>query len=378
MQMPRNEIAVLERAYPPFRQSIPDAYQELTDEQAVEKIGPVRERLGRSLLILGHHYQRDEVIQFADHRGDSYGLAKKAAADREAKWIVFCGVHFMAESADILTADDQTVILPDLQAGCSMADMADIDQVEEAWERIASIVPEEEVMPVTYMNSAAALKAFCGRKGGAVCTSSNASGLFDWAFASRPRLFFFPDQHLGRNVGVARGIRLDEMALYDPHAPLGGLSREDILRARVILWKGHCQVHGRFAPEQVDYFRERFPEVKVIVHPECTLEVVRKADYVGSTGYIIKTIREAPSGTKWAVGTEIHLVNRLRQENPDKMVVSLVPGVCLCSTMNRIDPQHLLWVIESLEAGQVVNDIIVPEPIAGEARLALDRMLQIS
>ncbi|MGH9392428.1 MAG: quinolinate synthase NadA, partial [Vicinamibacteria bacterium] len=328
--------------------------------------------------ILGHHYQRDEVIQFADHTGDSYGLAKKAAADREAKTIVFCGVHFMAESADILASAEQRVILPDLEAGCSMADMAEIDQVEEAWERITSIVPEGEVMPVTYMNSTAALKAFCGTKGGAVCTSSNASGLFDWALARRPRLFFFPDQHLGRNVGVSKGISVDDMPLYDPHAPLGGLTREEIVRAKVILWKGHCQVHGRFTAGQVDYFRAKFPGINVIVHPECTLDVVRKADYVGSTSYIIKTIREASAGTRWVVGTEIHLVNRLRQENPDKLVTALVPGVCLCSTMNRIDPQHLLWVLESLERGKVVNEIVVPETVAREARLALDRMLQIS
>jgi quinolinate synthase len=361
-----------------IRQVIPDRYQDLAEEEAVEKLRPVRDRLGRSVVILGHHYQRDEVIQFADHRGDSYGLAQKAAADREAKTIVFCGVHFMAESADILAAPEQRVILPDLEAGCSMADMAEIDQVEEAWDRITSIVPEEEVMPITYMNSTAALKAFCGRKGGAVCTSSNASGLFDWAFEQRPRLFFFPDQHLGRNIGVAKGIRLDEMPLYDPYALAGGITRRQVERSKVILWKGNCQVHGRFTPEQVDYFRGRFPDINVIVHPECSLEVVRKADYVGSTGYIIKTVTEAPVGTKWVVGTEIHLVNRLRQENPDKLVTALVPGVCLCSTMNRIDPQHLLWVLESLEQGKVVNEIIVPEPVARDARLALDRMLQIA
>ena len=356
---------------------IPQAYEELTDDEAVARIRSVRERLGRSVVILGHHYQRDEVIQFADHRGDSYGLAKKAAADREARAIVFCGVHFMAEAADILAAPEQRVILPDLEAGCSMADMADIDQVEEAWERIVSVTGEDAVMPATYINSSAELKAFVGRHGGAVCTSSNAAGLYDWAFARRGRLFFFPDQHLGRNVGVRKGIPLDRMALYDPHALAGGVSRDDIERAQVILWKGHCQVHGRFAPEQIDLWREKVPGIRVVVHPECTLEVVQKADLAGSTSFIIQTIRDSPPGSKWAVGTEIHLVNRLRLEHPDKFVTSLVPGVCLCSTMNRIDPQHLLWVLDELAAGRVVNEIVVPEPVASEARLALDRMLQI-
>ena len=362
-------------AIPP---GIPEAFEDLTDEEAVAEIRPLRERLGRSVVILGHHYQRDEVIQFADHRGDSYALAKKAAADREAKTIVFCGVHFMAESADILAAAEQRIILPSLEAGCSMADMADMDQVEEAWERITAVVAEDEVMPATYINSSAELKAFVGRKGGAVCTSSNAAGLYEWAFARRSKLFFFPDQHLGRNVGDARGIPLDRMVLYDPHAIAGGLSREDVHRARVTLWKGHCQVHGRFMPEQVDLWREKVPGIQVVVHPECTLDVVRKADLSGSTSFIIRTVRESPPGSKWAIGTEIHLVNRLRLENPDKFVTSLLPGVCLCSTMNRIDPQHLLWVLDNLAAGRVVNEIVVPEPVAGDARLALDRMLQIT
>ena len=360
-----------------IHEPIPEEYLDLDEQTAIERIRPVREKLGRSVVILGHHYQRDEVIQFADHRGDSYGLAKQAAADREANTIVFCGVHFMAESADILAAPEQRVILPDMEAGCSMADMAEIDQVEEAWERITSVISGDEVMPATYINSTAALKAFVGRKGGAVCTSSNADGLFTWAFAQRPRLFFFPDQHLGRNVGAARGIPLEEMVLYDPHALLGGLSKEDIRRAKVFLWKGNCQVHGRFVPEQVDFFRAKDPSIKVIVHPECTIEVVRKADFVGSTGFIIKTIAESAPGTKWAVGTEIHLVNRLRQEHPDKTVMPLVAGVCLCSTMNRIDPQHLLYVLENLAEGRVVNEVVVPEPVASEAKLALDRMLTI-
>jgi quinolinate synthase len=357
---------------------IPEEYDSLSEEEAIARIRPVRERLGKSIVILGHHYQRDEVIQFADHRGDSYGLAKAAAADRDAGAIVFCGVHFMAESADILAAPEQHVILPDMEAGCSMADMAEIHQVEEAWDRITSVVPESEIMPATYINSTAALKAFVGRKGGAVCTSSNAEALFEWAGKQRPRLFFFPDQHLGRNTGVRRGIPLDEMPLYDPLAPLGGLSRADIEKGRVFLWKGHCQVHGRFTTEQVDHWRALHPDIRILVHPECTLEVVRKADLVGSTGYIIKTIQAAPAGSKWAIGTEVHLVNRLRNEHPDKFITPLVPGVCLCSTMNRIDPQHLLWVLEGLDRGERVNEVIVPEPVAGEARLALDRMLQIS
>ncbi len=360
------------------RQPIPDSYDALTEEEAIAKIRPIRDRLGKSVVILGHHYQRDEVIQFADHRGDSYGLAKAAAMDTGAGAIVFCGVHFMAESADILAAPHQKVILPDLEAGCSMADMAEIRDVEQAWERITAVIPEDEIMPATYINSSAALKAFVGRKGGAVCTSSNADALYTWAFARKPRLFFFPDQHLGRNVGVKRGIPLEEMPLYDPMAPLGGLSKADIERGRVFLWKGHCQVHGRFTPEQVDYWRGKHPDIKVLVHPECTLEVVRKADLVGSTGSIIKTIAAAPAGSKWAIGTEVHLVNRLRAEHPDKFITPLVAGICLCSTMNRIDPQHLLWVLDRLEQGEIVNEIVVPEPTAGEARLALDRMLQIS
>ncbi len=359
----------------------PEPLLGLSEEEAVTRIPAVRKRLGTDLLILGHHYQRDEVIQFADLTGDSYGLARQASQRHESKYIVFCGVHFMAESADILAAPHQRVILPDVTAGCSMADMAEVEQVEMAWEELTGALtdcPESDVMPITYVNSTAAIKAFVGERGGAVCTSSNAGAIFDWALARRPRLFFFPDQHLGRNTAVAKGIPLEDTLLWDPAKPLGGNTPEQIRRARIYLWKGHCQVHTRFRIEQVQAYRKNFPGIKILVHPECPLEVVRAADLVGSTSFIIKTIEAAPAGSQWAIGTEIHLVNRLKNRHPDKMVTSLLPGVCLCSTMNRIDPQHLLYVLERLAAGEVVNEIVVPEPIAAKARLALDRMLSIS
>ena len=386
-----------------------DPSAKLTEEEAVARIPEVRRRLGKDLLILGHHYQRDEVIQFADLTGDSYGLARQASQRHESKYIVFCGVHFMAESADILAAPHQRVILPDLTAGCSMADMAEIDQVETAWDEMmgalagaprakdanagagaatgsdagtgsgagAGSALDAEVMPITYVNSTAAIKAFVGDRGGAVCTSSNAGAVYDWALAQRPRLFFFPDQHLGRNTAVAKGIALADTLLWDPALPLGGNTPEAVRRARIYLWKGHCQVHTRFRREQVDAYRKNFPGIQILVHPECPLEVVQAADFVGSTSYIIKKVTEAPAGTSWAIGTEIHLVNRLKKQNPDKMVTSLLPGVCLCSTMNRVDPQHLLYVLEHLDAGEVVNEVVVPEPVLSRARLALDRMLAI-
>jgi quinolinate synthase len=356
-------------------------YFNLTDETAQSRILAAKKRLGRQLMILGHHYQRDEVIQFADQTGDSFGLSRKAAASEDARYIIFCGVHFMAESADILTRDEQIVILPDLEAGCSMADMADLDQVEDAWDEISGLLGDESVMPITYINSAANLKAFVGEHGGAVCTSSNAEAIIRWALARRERLLFFPDQHLGRNTAFRMGIPLDRMVVWDPRrgpGEHGGNTREAVERATVILWRGHCQVHQRFLPEHVRSFRQKFPGINIIVHPECSYEVVQAADYVGSTAYIIDTVTKAPAGTSWAVGTEIHLVDRLRRANPDKFVGSLVPGVCLCSTMNRIDPQHLLWSMESIEQGSVVNQIKVPEPIASRAREALDRMLSIS
>ena len=360
---------------------LPAEYQALSDEEAVARIPAVRRRLGSSVMILGHHYQRDDVIQFADATGDSYGLARKAAQNRSARTIVFLGVHFMAESADILTSDEQVVILPDADAGCSMADMADLDQVEDAWDALERTIGPGRMMPVTYINSAADLKAFVGRHGGAVCTSSNAEAVIRWSFAQRERLFFFPDQHLGRNTCVKMGMPLEEMVVWDPRLPagaLGGNKADALERARVFLWRGHCQVHQRFLPQHVASFRARFPGIKIIVHPECSYDVVQMADLVGSTSFIIKTIESAPAGSQWAVGTEIHLVDRLRKAHPEQFISSLVPGVCLCSTMNRTDPQHLLWVLDNLEAGRIVNQVKVPADVAREARLALDRMLSIS
>ena len=363
------------------QQVLPEEYFQLTEEAAMPRILEAKERLGPRVMILGHHYQRDEVIRFADQTGDSYGLSRKAAANKDAGFIIFCGVHFMAESADILSRDEQVVILPDLEAGCSMADMADLDQVEDAWDEIVDVLGEEAVMPITYINSAANLKAFVGQHGGAVCTSSNAEAVIRWGLERRERLLFFPDQHLGRNTAFRMGIPLDRMIVWDPRRPvgqLGGNARQDVELSRVILWRGHCQVHQRFLPDHVRSFRQKFPGINIIVHPECSYEVVQMADYVGSTSYIIDTITKAGPGSQWAVGTEIHLVDRLKRANPDKFVSSLVPGVCLCSTMNRIDPQHLLWVLENIERGQVVNRIQVPEPTASLAREALSRMLSIS
>ncbi len=364
----------------PAGQVLPPEYFDLTEEACFPRIRAAREVLGTDLMILGHHYQRDEVIQFADATGDSFGLSRRAA-ESGARYIVFCGVHFMAESADMLTSPDQAVLLPDLQAGCSMADMADLDQVEDAWDEIASVAGDDAVMPITYINSAAALKAFVGSRGGAVCTSSNAAAVIAWALQRRAKLFFFPDQHLGRNTAVTMGIPLDRMIVWDPHEPpgaFGGNTREALRDASVILWKGHCQVHQRFLPAHVRAYRERFPDIRVIVHPECSYEVVQMADLVGSTSFIIRTIESSPPGSRWAVGTEIHLVDRLRNNHPDKEISSLVPGVCLCSTMNRIDPQHLLWSLESLVEGRTVNRITVPERIAVPARQALERMLAIA
>ena len=359
-------------------QVIPEKYMSLSDAQAMERIAAAKEKLGKRLLILGHHYQRDEVIRFADLRGDSFGLARKAAANRDAEYIVFCGVHFMAESTNILSAPHQKVILPDLEAGCSLADMADIDQVEEAWEGIQGVLGDDRVVPITYINSTAAVKAFCADRGGIVCTSSNAKKVFAWGFRQREKILFLPDEHLGRNIGFMEGIPLEKMILWDPHEEMGGSSGKEIGKAKIILWKGHCQVHQRFAVEQIEYFRKKFPDMKIIVHPECAFEVVQRSDHVGSTSYIIETIEKADPGTKWAIGTEIHLVNRLRNGHPDKLITSLVPGVCLCSTMNRIDPQHLCWVLDELLNGHVVNQIVVPAEIAQKARLALDRMLSLA
>jgi quinolinate synthase len=346
-------------------------------EELQERISEARRLLGRCLVVLGHHYQRDEVIRHVDYTGDSFKLAQLAATRPEADFIVFCGVHFMAESADILSADHQQVILPDLTAGCTMADMAETDQVDECWDEVTGVVGDG-VLPVTYMNSTASLKAFVGRNGGAVCTSSNARAVLEWAFRQKQRVLFFPDEHLGRNTGFRMGIPLEAMALWDPYEDRGGLTDEQIRGARVLLWKGHCSVHNRFTPDMVDRRREQVPGVKVIVHPECRFEVAQKADAIGSTEGIIRTIQDSPPGTKWAVGTELNLVNRLAREcAPQREVVSLDDCFCVCSTMFRIDPPHLLWVLENLLEGRVVNRVQVPPRTAGEARIALDRMLNI-
>jgi quinolinate synthase len=367
-------------------------YLVLPDHTMDARIAAARRELGRDLVILGHHYQRDEVIRFADFRGDSYKLSQQAA-NAGGKYIVFCGVHFMAESADVLARPGQVTILPDLNAGCSMADMAEITQVEDCWENLvrAGITNDEGdgVTPITYMNSTAAIKAFCGERGGVVCTSSNAAGAFKWAVdkpsqtrASAPheqKILFLPDQHLGRNTGYKLGIPLNEMVVWDPYMLNGGLDRERLQKARVILWKGHCSVHQRFLPEHVDNVRARYPGIRVIVHPECRWEVCQKADGIGSTEGLLKMIREAPSGTMFAVGTEIHLVNRMGKEfaAEGKKVITLDDSGCLCTTMFRISPQHLCWALENLVEGEIVNQIKVRDDVKRWARVALDRMLEI-
>ncbi|MCC5579150.1 quinolinate synthase NadA [Microtetraspora sp. AC03309] len=349
-----------------------------SDPALVERARKAKERLGDKLFVLGHHYQRDEVIQFADVTGDSFKLAREAAARPEAEYIVFCGVHFMAESADILTGDAQKVVLPDLAAGCSMADMATFDQVEECWEALEDAGIADQVVPITYMNSSADIKAFCGRHGGAVCTSSNARRALDWAFEQGQKILFLPDQHLGRNTAVLEmGLSLDDCVVYNPHRPNGGLTRDQLENARMILWKGHCSVHGRFTAECVDDVRARIPGVNVLVHPECRHEVVTKADYVGSTEYIIRRLEEAPAGSSWAIGTELNLVKRLARMFPDKDVTFLDRTVCYCSTMNRIDLPHLVWALESLADGEVVNQITVDPDTTHWAKVALDRMLAL-
>ncbi|MDQ3467020.1 MAG: quinolinate synthase NadA [Chloroflexota bacterium] len=361
----------------PLQQArIPRSYFKLPAEERDERIWALRRQLGDRLVILGHHYQRDEVIQFADFRGDSYKLSQLAAGRHDAEFILFCGVHFMAESADILSAPHQRVILPNLEAGCSMADMAKASDVEAAWQALADL-GIERVIPITYMNSAAALKAFCGRNQGIVCTSSNAERVFDWAFERGEKLFFFPDEHLGRNTGVKKGIPLDQMVVWDPFQPLGGNTPEQLQAATVILWKGFCSVHARFSVDQIAKARLDYPDVQVIVHPECRLEVVQSADGDGSTELIIDTIRAAPAGTTWAVGTEINLVRRLQSEMPDKTIFCLDPVICPCSTMYRVHPAYVLWSLEHLAAGQVVNQITVEPETARDALVALDRMLAV-
>jgi quinolinate synthase len=350
-----------------------------------ERIRAAKEALGDRLFILGHHYQRDEVIRWADARGDSYRLSVLAQERSAAEHIVFCGVHFMAESADILTRDDQQVILPDLNAGCSMADMADIDEVEEAWESLGQVVDTDRIVPITYMNSAASLKAFVGRHGGAVCTSTNARAVLEWALGTgdgdRPgrgdKVLFFPDQHLGRNTGVAMGYDPADMRVWDPRHEMGGLDDAECKNATFLLWRGHCSIHQRFRPEHIAAFRAEHPGGIVVVHPECPHETAVLADQVGSTDYIIRALDAAPAGSAIAVGTEVHLVHRLAADHPDKTVVSLDPLICPCSTMNRIDEAHLCWVLEELVAGRVPNRITVDADTAGLARVALDRMLEI-
>jgi quinolinate synthase len=367
------------------RRALPDSERGTTcpgqvpdpaDPSLVERARAARAALGERAFVLGHHYQRDEVIAFADTRGDSFKLAREAAANG-ASYIVFCGVHFMAETADILTAPDTQVILPDLAAGCSMADMAEISQVEAAWADLAD-AGCNRVVPLTYMNSSAAIKAFTGRHGGAICTSSNAERALRWAFEQGEQILFLPDQHLGRNTAVRDlGLSLDDFVVYDPHKPRGGVEPGRLRDAAVVLWKGHCSVHGMFLPHHVDLARARIPHVQILVHPECRYEVVDKADLVGSTEFIIRTIEQAPAGSAWAIGTELNLVGRLAQEHPDKTITFLNEAVCFCATMNRIDVPHLVWALEELVEGRVVNRICVDDDTAHWARLALERMLSL-
>ena len=363
-------------------------YRAMEDATLSARIEAVRGRMGERLVILGHHYQQDGVIAHADITGDSYQLSVSAAAREACEAIVFCGVHFMAETADILANRPEkvaargghrvTVVLPDMAAGCSMADMAAIEQVEDAWADMGEVIDTDEITPVTYINSAASLKAFCGRHGGIVCTSSNARAVLEWAFAQRRRVLFFPDQHLGRNTARAMGIPLAEMVLWNPHnAALGGNDRERIEASRVILWQGHCSVHAMFRPEHVDAMREHIPGVQILVHPECSMEVVDKADRVGSTSYILRQVEEAPPGTKWAIGTEMHLVKRLEQAHPEQTIRFLSPTVCMCATMYRIDLAHLCWSLEHLERGRPVNVIRVDDETAKWAVTALERMLAV-
>ena len=355
-------------------------YTLLDDEACESRILAARETLGERLVILGHHYQRNEVFRHADFTGDSLKLSRQAAASK-ADYIVFCGVHFMAEVADILSRPEQISILPDLSAGCAMADMANLQNVERAWQELSEVLdPDENITPVTYINSAADLKGFCGEHGGIVCTSTNARHVLEWCFEQREKVLFFPDQHLGRNTGYTMDIPLDNMVVWDFDKPMGGLTVEQIQQAKIILWKGFCSVHQMFQPEQIDNFKQKYPETKVISHPESPFEVCQKSDYIGSTEYIINTIAEAEAGTRWLVATELNLVNRLHEQfkHQGKNVHFMSPNVCMCSTMFRIDPQHLAWVLENLVEGHVVNQVSVPEDVATQAKLALERMLEVS
>ncbi len=361
------------------RQPLPERYTGLSDEEMDRRIDAAKRALGRRLVILGHHYQRDEVIRFADHTGDSYKLAQQISKHADAEFIVFCGVHFMAESADVLAAPGQQVILPDLAAGCSMADMADLEQLETCWNDLEQMGADVgRVVPVTYINSSASIKAFCGERGGVVCTSSNAAATLEWAWARGERVLFLPDQHLGRNTAFKLGVPLDDMVVWDPNEIWGGLEPAQVARARIILWKGHCSVHTRFTARQIEILRAQHPGIRIIVHPEVTWDVMQAADDSGSTEYILQQVRSSPAGSVWAVGTEIHLVNRLAQEvHPGRTVLSLDQFGCLCSTMFRVSPNHLLWILEGLLAGEVHNRIVVPDEQKHWTRVALDRMLSI-
>jgi len=363
-----------------WQQDIPSEYWHLGAEELKERVAEARRKLGQRLIVPGHHYQREDIIQFADFRGDSFNLARWAAGHPESEYIVFCGVHFMAEAADILSAPHQKVMLPNMAAGCSMADMADPEDVYACWSELEDAGVASRVIPVTYMNSAASLKAFCGKHGGIVCTSSNADAVLRWAFERGDKVLFFPDQHLGRNTGAKMGVPLDRMPLWNFHKPygsLGGMSQQVLDDARVILWQGHCSVHQRFTVEQVEAARQRFPGIEVIVHPECRYDVVQAADAAGSTEFITKVITQAPAGSQFVVGTEINLVSRLAHENPDKLVLCLDPVVCPCSTMYRIHPAYLAWTVEELAAGRVVNQVVVDDETAEYAKVALDRMLAV-
>jgi len=381
-------LTAYEKEHLSERQALPERYLGLSDEEMDRRIAAAKQKLGRRLVILGHHYQRDEVIKFADYTGDSYKLAGQVSQHPDADFIIFCGVHFMAESADVLSADNQQVILPDLAAGCSMADMADPEQLEQAWTDLGQMLGNgsggatlqpRDVIPVTYINSSAAIKAFVGEHGGVVCTSSNAAATLKWAWQRGERIMFLPDQHLGRNAAYKLGVPLDQMVVWDPNEIWGGLEPDAVRNARMLLWKGHCSVHARFTVRQIDNIRAQHPGVRVIVHPEVTWDVVQAADDSGSTEYIIRTVKESPVGSTWAVGTEIHLVNRLaREAAADRTVLSLDQFGCLCSTMFRVSPNHLLWVLEGLVDGQVNNRIVVPDNQKHWTRVALDRMLSIS
>ncbi len=363
-------------------QKVPTRYLKMTPEQVEAGIRYARKEIGTKAVVLGHHYQRDDVIQFADFRGDSYLLSKEAAAAKEAKWIIFCGVHFMAETADLLSDDDQNVILPNMAAGCSMADMAATDDVEDAWDDLMDVLGEgsdgmAEIIPITYMNSTASIKSLCGRNGGLVCTSSNADAAYDWALERGKRILFLPDQHLGRNTGLAKGIPAEDMVVWNPFKPMGGLTESEIRDSKVILWQGHCSVHTRFTVRQIEDARRDDPNVNVVVHPECVREVVDAADHYGSTEFIRKTVEGAPAGSSWGIGTEINMVNRLRDDNPDKRIFCLDPVVCPCATMYRIHPAYVLWVLEGIMAGVGINVVQVDSETKRHALVALERMLEV-